>query len=99
ATTRMLREGAVERSSSCGLRAAGMIRTSCSSLIANPATYASGVPHEEFTRLRHDTPVAWVNEMPLWRHSDSSGGRTVEGSGYWALTRYATIARGARHTD
>lgn len=45
--------------------------------LADPDLYASGVPHEEFRRLRQHTPVAWCPEP---------GGR-----GFWAVTRHADV--------
>jgi cytochrome P450 len=60
-------------------------------LLFDPATYADGVPHAEFARRRREAPVAWVREKPLIRRS---GARSVavRGTGYWAVTRHATIA-------
>jgi cytochrome P450 len=45
--------------------------------LANPDTYAQGVPHEVFRHLRQHDPVAW-NPEP--------GGR-----GFWAVTRYRDV--------
>lgn len=66
--------------------------------LSDPATYARGVPYEEFARLRRETPIAWVDEVPLWRHG-AAGGRTVRGRGYWAVTRHATIVAISRQPD
>ena len=40
-------------------------------------TYVNDVPHETFARLRREEPVAWIDEK--------------DGSGFWAVTRYADI--------
>jgi cytochrome P450 len=67
--------------------------------LADPATYAAAVPHEEFARLRREDPVSWVEERPLWR-SGASGRRTaVAGPGYWAVTRYADVVRASRSPE
>lgn len=64
--------------------------------LSDPRTYARGVPHELFASLRQSQPVAWVKEVPLVRQSQ---GRTVtvQGSGYWALTRHADVHAAARN--
>jgi cytochrome P450 len=59
-------------------------------LISDPAAYAGGVPHRQFARLREHAPVAWTEEMPLIRHS-ATGRATMQGSGYWAVTRHALV--------
>ncbi len=48
-------------------------------------TYTSGVPHEELTRLRQDGGVVWIDE--------------TEGSGFWAVLRYADIMEASRRVD
>ncbi|MEU8108497.1 cytochrome P450 [Nonomuraea muscovyensis] len=66
--------------------------------IAHPATFAAGVPHDTFARLRRDEPVAWTEEPVLVRHS--AAGRIAErGSGYWTVTRHAAVAEASRRTD
>ncbi|WP_433241161.1 cytochrome P450 [Streptosporangium sp. CA-135522] len=66
--------------------------------IADPVTYAAGVPHEEFTRLRLTEPVSWVQEPLLWRHS--SGGRIAErGSGFWAVTTHEAVLSVSRRPE
>lgn len=63
--------------------------------LAHPATYAAGVPHAEFARLRDRQPVSWVPEPLLWRHS--SGGRiAAQGSGFWAATTYDAVLSASR---
>jgi cytochrome P450 len=64
-------------------------------LLADPDTYLTGVPHAELARRRREAPVEWVQEVPLRRHS---GGRSVlvRGSGYWAVTRHATVVAVSR---
>jgi cholest-4-en-3-one 26-monooxygenase len=48
--------------------------------LSNPDTFVPGVPHEELAFLRHEAPV--------YRHP---GGST--GADFWAVTRYADVAR------
>lgn len=43
--------------------------------LADPETYAAGMPHDEFRRLRHEAPVSWQPE---------EGAR-----GFFAVTRHA----------
>jgi linalool 8-monooxygenase len=45
--------------------------------LKNPDLYVSGVPHEHFTRLRHEDPVHW--------NAEAGGG------GFWCITRYDDI--------
>jgi cytochrome P450 len=40
-------------------------------------TYVSGVPHDEFRRMRAESPVCWIDEQ--------------NGSGFWAVTKYRDI--------
>jgi cytochrome P450 len=63
--------------------------------LAAPTSFCSGVPHERFSAMRRDEPVAWVTEPELLRRS---GTRTVsmKGSGFWALTRYEDVVAAAR---
>ncbi len=53
--------------------------------IARPDTYRDGPPHELFTQLRHEQPVAWVN---MDNHP-----------GYWAVLRHADVVHVARNSD
>ncbi len=48
-----------------------------------PGTYAGGVPHEAFARLRQRAPVCWHPEPAVlgWR----------EGPGFWAVLRYVDV--------
>ncbi|MFV2039023.1 MAG: cytochrome P450 [Acidimicrobiales bacterium] len=48
-------------------------------------TYVNGVPHATFTRLRRDDPVSWWDE--------------TDGSGFWAVTRYADALQVSRDVD
>jgi long-chain acyl-CoA synthetase len=65
--------------------------------IAHPATYAAGVPHAEFARLRAAAPVTWVPEPLLTRRS--AGGLIAErGRGFWAVTGYQAVAAASRRT-
>ena len=52
-------------------------------VVFDPATYTSGVPFEALARLRRDTPVAWVPEIPVlgW----------PEGPGFWLVLRHADV--------
>jgi linalool 8-monooxygenase len=45
--------------------------------LKNPNLYIAGVPHEIFTRLRHEDPVHWNPE--------------VDGRGFWCITKYDDI--------
>jgi linalool 8-monooxygenase len=45
--------------------------------LKNPDLYRDGIPHEVFTRLRRETPIAWNPED--------------NGRGFWAVTRYEDI--------
>jgi cytochrome P450 len=66
--------------------------------IAHPATYAVGVPHEEFARLRQHDQVAWVAEPLLVRHS--AGGRIAhQGPGFWAVTSYEGVKSASRQPE
>jgi cytochrome P450 len=66
--------------------------------IADPATYASGVPHGKFAELRASGGVSWVEEPALWRHS--AAGRTLQrGSGYWAVTTHEEIIEASRRPE
>jgi cytochrome P450 len=79
-----------------GGRHDGSVTASAASQLADPATYAAGVPYEEFARLRREEPVSWVEEAPLWRSDGAGQRRAVGGSGYWALTRYADVVQASR---
>jgi hypothetical protein len=69
-------------------------------VISDPTVYGAGVPHAEFARLRQLAPLAWVEEVALWRHSETSGGRSVGGgAGYWAVTRHAAVSAVARRPE
>ena len=46
--------------------------------LTDPDFYEPGVPHEEFARLRAESPVHWHPEPP-------------PGKGFWAVTRHADI--------
>lgn len=45
--------------------------------LGSPETYANGIPHEEFRRLRREAPIVWQAEP--------------QGPGFWAVTRYADV--------
>lgn len=63
--------------------------------LADPATYHNGVPHELFHELRAATPVAWVEEPTLLRHSPR-GSMAVRGPGLWAVTRHRDLVEAAQ---
>jgi len=65
-------------------------------LVSDPAAYAAGVPHDEFARLRRDEPVAWIEERPLVRYGAGGAATVVRGTGYWAVTRHATVVAVSR---
>ena len=52
-------------------------------VVFDPATYTGGVPFEALARLRRETPVAWVPEIPVlgW----------PEGPGFWLVLRHADV--------
>lgn len=45
--------------------------------LADPETYTTGMPHDEFRRLRRESPVSWQPEPG--------------GAGFWAVTRHADV--------
>jgi cytochrome P450 len=51
--------------------------------VFDPATYTQGVPFEALARLRRETPVAWVAEIPVlgW----------PAGPGFWLVLRHADV--------
>ena len=52
-------------------------------VVFDPATYTRGVPFDALARLRRETPVAWVAEIPVlgW----------PEGPGFWLVLRHADV--------
>lgn len=68
------------------------------SRLADPATYADGVPHDHLAELRRKAPLAWVDEPDLVRHS--SAGQTVyRGTGYWLALTHAAVVEASRRPD
>jgi hypothetical protein len=65
-------------------------------MLANPATYATGVPWDEFARRRREAPVAWVDEPVLRRHSAADGTLAHHGTGFWAVTRHDVVISASR---
>ncbi len=52
-------------------------------VVFDPATYVGGVPFDALARLRRDTPVVWVAEIPVvgW----------PGGPGFWLVLRHADV--------
>jgi cytochrome P450 len=52
-------------------------------VVFDPATYTEGVPFGALARLRRDSPVAWVDEIPVlgW----------PAGPGFWLVLRHADV--------
>src|SRR6185437_1570878 len=52
-------------------------------IVFDPATYVGGVPFESLARLRRQSPVAWVDEVPVlgW----------PAGPGFWLVLRHAEV--------
>ncbi len=52
-------------------------------VVFDPATYVTGVPFDALARLRRDTPVVWVAEIPVvgW----------PGGPGFWLVLRHADV--------
>jgi cytochrome P450 len=52
-------------------------------VVFDPSTYVSGVPYDALARLRRDSPVAWVEEIPVlgW----------PGGPGFWLVLRHADV--------
>jgi len=46
-------------------------------VVYDPDTYVDGVPFETLARLRHESPVVWVDETP--------------GPGFWLVLRHADV--------
>jgi cytochrome P450 len=52
-------------------------------VVFDPSTYVDGVPFGALARLRRNTPVVWVNEIPVlgW----------PAGTGFWLVLRHADV--------
>lgn len=57
--------------------------------LGHPDTYAHGMPHAEFARLRHEAPIAWTHE-PGYEGFEG-------GPGFWAVTRHSDVVEVSRH--
>lgn len=75
-----------------------MTRISQSRVLSDPLAYVAGVPHEELARLRHESPFAWVDEVPV-RLRGASGSVTTTGTGYWAVLSHAAVVAVSRQPD
>lgn len=53
-------------------------------VVFDPSTYLDGVPFDALARLRRDSPVVWVDEIPVrgW----------PAGPGFWLVLRHADVA-------
>ena len=54
--------------------------------ITSHDVYVEGVPHQEFARLRAESPVTWTEEP--------DGGR-----GFWSILKYDDVLYSSRHTE
>ena len=52
-------------------------------VVFDPATYTEGVPFGALARLRRDSPVVWVDEVPVLGWS--------AGPGFWLVLRHADV--------
>jgi cytochrome P450 len=75
-----------------------MVSQTASIVLSDPAAYVAGVPHEEFARLRRESPLVWMPEVPLRRHG-KSGAQAFAGPGFWAVTRHADVITVSRQSD
>src|SRR5215472_17674005 len=52
-------------------------------VVFDPSTYVDGVPFEAIARLRRQSPVVWVDEIPVlgW----------PAGPGFWLVLRHADV--------
>src|SRR6202007_1091115 len=52
-------------------------------VVFDPSSYVDGVPFEDLARLRAETPVVWVAEIPVlgW----------PAGRGFWLVLRHADV--------
>jgi cytochrome P450 len=58
-----------------------------------PDSWADGVPHAVFDKLRAEDPVHWCEETPVPVFDAPAG------PGYWAVTRYDDVVEVSRHPD
>ncbi|HEU5150112.1 MAG TPA: cytochrome P450 [Iamia sp.] len=68
--------------------------------LADPATFAAGVPHAAIDALRETTPVAWQLGPAPTKPAPSgrgAGSEDVDGEpGFWAVLRHADVVKVAR---
>lgn len=55
--------------------------------LADPDTFAAGMPHADFAALRAQAPVCWHHQPG------------TPGGGFWAVTRYADVREVSRRPD
>ena len=60
----------------------------------DPAVIERGVPHEQLRLLRQEAPVAWIQQAP----GAYDGMAPEAGTGYWAVTRHATVSAISKNT-
>ena len=62
-----------------------------------PETFAQGVPHETFKRLRSESPVYWNPGRPA--RERAVGILEPEQRGFWVLTRHADVVAVSKDSD
>ena len=65
--------------------------------LLEPATFASGVPHDLFKQLRDEAPVHWNPGRPS--RERAVGVVEPEQRGFWVLTRHADVVAVSKDSD
>jgi cytochrome P450 len=65
--------------------------------LLEPATFASGVPHDLFKKLRDEAPVHWNPGRPS--RERAVGVVEPEQRGFWVLTRHADVVAVSKDSD
>lgn len=65
--------------------------------LLEPATFASGVPHDLFKRLRDEAPVHWNPGRPS--RERAVGVVEPEQRGFWVLTRHADVVAVSKDSE